>query len=193
VFNIFRSVLALSILTYSQFTAMPLPVGQQEDIHIYGRQARGRVIINSWGVDGETFSLDDRFQVTEHLGKGSYGVVVAAVDDLAKGPEDRHIAIKKCKSIFQSTTIAKRTLREIRFLRLLNHPNVLKAKGVLQPFDKANFADLYVVLEIMETDLFEIIRSTQPLTIRHIQRFSYQLLQALSYLHSVGVVHRDLK
>jgi serine/threonine protein kinase len=41
-------------------------------------------------------------------------------------PEIRrdYIAIKKCKNIFESRTMAKRTLREIRLVRCLSHPHV---------------------------------------------------------------------
>ena len=53
--------------------------------------------------------------------------------------------------------------------------------------------DLYIVSELMETDLHRVIYSRQSLTEEHVQYFVYQLLCALKYIHSASVLHRDLK
>ncbi|PKI31190.1 hypothetical protein CRG98_048436 [Punica granatum] len=45
----------------------------------------------------------------------------------------------------------------------------------------------------MDTDLHQIIRSSQALTDDHCQYFLYQLLRGLKYVHSANVLHRDLK
>ena len=57
-------------------------------------------------------------------------------------------------------------------------------------FDK--FTDVYIVTDLMETDLRQIIKSDQHLTDQHIQYFLYQILRALKYIHSSNVLHRDL-
>ena len=51
----------------------------------------------------------------------------------------------------------------------------------------------YVIQELMECDLHQIIKSRQALTESHYQYFVYQILRGLKYIHSANVLHRDLK
>lgn len=50
----------------------------------------------------------------------------------------------------------------------------------------------YVYSELMETDLASIIKSPQTLSDEHIQFFLYQILRGLKFIHSAGILHRDL-
>ncbi|XP_073056817.1 mitogen-activated protein kinase homolog NTF6-like isoform X4 [Primulina eburnea] len=61
------------------------------------------------------------------------------------------------------------------------------------PPDKLEFNDVYIAYELMDTDLHQIICSSQELTEDHCQYFLYQLLRGLKYIHSANVLHRDLK
>ena len=58
-------------------------------------------------------------------------------------------------------TAAKRLLREIRFLRhLRGHPNVIAVEDVVVRWHKSTM-DVYIVTELMEADLEQIIKSSQ--------------------------------
>ncbi|KAI3858306.1 hypothetical protein MKX03_013837 [Papaver bracteatum] len=130
-----------------------------------------------------------RYQILEVIGKGSYGVVASAVD--------RHtgekVAIKKINDVFEHVSDATRILREIKLLRLLRHPDVVEIKHIMLPPSRREFKDIYVVFELMESDLHQVIKANDDLTPEHYQFFLYQLLRSLKYIHSANVFHRDLK
>lgn len=46
---------------------------------------------------------------------------------------------------------------------------IIKIKDIIPPMDKENFNDVYTVYELMDTDLHQIIRSSQALTDDHCQ------------------------
>lgn len=61
------------------------------------------------------------------------------------------------------------------------------------PPGRVDFDDIYLVTNLMESDMERIIRSNQALTDQHYQYFIYQILRGLKYIHSANVLHRDLK
>ena len=136
------------------------------------------------------FEVDSRYSPLESIGTGAYGVVCAAKDNRT----GQRVAIKKIPKVFEVLTIAKRTYRELKILRHLRHENIISILDVMQPPDDlSTFQDVYVVLDLMESDLHHIIHSVQPLSDEHIKFFLYQILRGLKYIHSASVLHRDLK
>ena len=105
------------------------------------------------------------------LGRGAYGVVASALDTWTGGL----VAIKKIAHAFANATDARRTLREVKLLRHLRHENVVNLLDVLRPAGGlAAFSEVYLVYELMDTDLHQIIRSPQPLTEEHCAYFMFQ-------------------
>ncbi|XLT00155.1 hypothetical protein HN51_049506 [Arachis hypogaea] len=130
-----------------------------------------------------------RYKIQEVIGKGSYGVVCSAIDTHT----GEKVAIKKIHDIFEHISDAARILREIKLLRLLRHPDIVEIKHVMMPPSRREFKDIYVVFELMESDLHQVIKANDDLTKEHYQFFLYQLLRALKYIHTANVYHRDLK
>ncbi|KAJ8539223.1 hypothetical protein K7X08_013475 [Anisodus acutangulus] len=130
-----------------------------------------------------------RYQVQEVIGKGSYGVVGSAVDTHT----GEKVAIKKINDVFDHVSDATRILREIKLLRLLRHPDIVEIKHIMLPPSRREFKDIYVVFELMESDLHQVIKANNDLTHEHYQFFLYQLLRGLKYIHTANIFHRDLK
>jgi mitogen-activated protein kinase 1/3 len=87
----------------------------------------------------------------------------------------------------------KRIVRELKILNHLNHPNIVTLRECILPQNYESFSDVYFVTDLMEADLRDILESNQELSELHVQYFMYQILLAVSYMHSADVLHRDLK
>lgn len=103
------------------------------------------------------------------------------------------VAIKKVQKVFEKSILAKRALREIKLLRHFNGHENITAILDMEITDPNHYNEIYLVQELMEADLHQIIRSEQPLTDAHFQYFVYQVCRGLKYIHSANVLHRDLK
>lgn len=143
----------------------------------------------AWVLWSTNFEIDEKYTPIKAIGKGAYGVVCSAKHSVTT----EKTAIKKIGSAFDNLTDARRTLREMMLLRHLKHENIIALKDIMKPHNKDNYNDVYLVYELMDTDLHQIIRSNQPLTNEHFQYFVYQILRGLKYVHSANVLHRDLK
>ncbi|KAJ4951519.1 hypothetical protein NE237_028351 [Protea cynaroides] len=158
--------------------------GNIRGVHTHG----GRYV--RYNISGNLFEVSTKYvPPIRPVGRGAYGIVCAAVNSETR----EEVAIKKIGNAFDNRIEAKRTLREIKLLCRMDHENIIAIKDIIRPPNRANFNDVYIVYELMETDLHQIISSKQTLTDYHCQYFLYQLLRGLKYVHSANVLHRDLK
>ena len=107
-------------------------------------------------VLGTRFEIDKRYEIIDPIGSGAYGVVVAAKDtQIQDGQESETnlVAVKKIVKAFEHRVFSLRTYRELKIQRLLEHENVLGIKRILKPSDPKSFNEIYVISELMETDL----------------------------------------
>lgn len=126
----------------------------------------------------------ERYKVMKQLGDGTYGSVWKAVNRQT----NEVVAIKKMKRKFYSWDECM-NLREVKSLRKLNHPNIVKLKEVIREND-----ELYFVFEYMEYNLYQMMKDKDKLFPEaKVRNWCYQVLQALAYMHRYGYFHRDLK
>ncbi|KAL8501562.1 hypothetical protein ACS0TY_020908 [Phlomoides rotata] len=143
-----------------------------------------------YNIFGNMFEITNKYRPPiMPIGRGAYGIVCSVLNT----ETNEMVAIKKIANAFDNYMDAKRTLREIKLLRHLDHENVIAIKDVIPPPLRREFSDVYMGTELMDTDLHQIIRSNQGLSEEHCQYFLYQLLRGLKYIHSAGIIHRDLK
>ncbi|XP_073283060.1 mitogen-activated protein kinase homolog NTF3-like, partial [Primulina huaijiensis] len=151
-----------------------------------GVRSRGKHYYSMWQT---LFEIDTKYVPIKPIGRGAYGIVCSSVNR----ETNEKVAIKKIYNAFENRIDALRTLRELKLLRHLRHENVIALKDVMLPIHKGSFKDVYLVYELMDTDLHQIIKSSQTLSNDHCQYFLFQLLRGLKYLHSANILHRDLK
>jgi len=143
-----------------------------------------------YNICGMRFEVTPNFAVKKAVGQGAYGLVCSG----SNTDMGMKVAIKKIPKAFEDTIDCKRLLREIKILRHFKHDNVLGLLDILPPTgDKKDWKDVYIVSELMDTDLHYIIHSKQPLTDEHFKYFLYQILRGVHAIHSAHVLHRDLK
>ncbi|KZV99683.1 Pkinase-domain-containing protein [Exidia glandulosa HHB12029] len=149
------------------------------------------------------FNVGSNYTIVDVIGEGAYGVVVYVLHheilpelltrhrSAVHNPSQRRVAIKRITP-FDHSMFCLRTLREIKLLRHFSHENIISILDILRPPNFDDFREVYLVQELMETDMHRVIR-TQELSDDHCQYFIYQTLRAIKALHSANVLHRDLK
>lgn len=120
--------------------------------------------------------MDKKYEKINIIQQGTYGTVWKGINRL----NGELVAIKECRT----TTTSK---REISALSNLSHPNIVKLLDYYLDDNRS-----IMIFEYIGNDLFEYIQSHYPLQILQIKSFLYSLLEAISYLHQQGIMHRDI-
>lgn len=133
---------------------------------------------------------ENRFQIIAGIGEGAFGEVHRARDTQNGNLE---VALKRCRLEDEEEGMANATLREIAFLRRLNHENVVELLEVITMGQ-----DVTLVLELMDTDLRHYIQQhranrNEGLNPDLIKDFLRQLLNGVKFIHRNRILHRDLK
>jgi len=138
----------------------------------------------------QDWKLPSRYEVRQLIGTGSYGSVCEAYDK----DHERIVAIKKVNRVFEDLIDCKRILREIAILTALKNDRVVRVFDLVIPRDEQDkFDEIYLVLEICDSDFKKLFRTPVFLTELHVITLLYNTMLGLKYLHSAGIYHRDLK
>lgn len=123
--------------------------------------------------------ISSTFNLIKFVGKGTYGVVFLGT--LKEVPSEQ-FALK-----YMIPTSFKSTQAEIEALQMINkHENVVELFTCVRHLDQVVLVFPYINHNKF-TDLLD------KMDIQDAQIYAFQLLNALSYVHSLGIIHRDVK
>lgn len=128
-------------------------------------------------------TLDNKYKIKSRLGKGGFGIVYLAEDNLAK----RKVAIKALlekESLEQSLLI-----REIEFLASLKNISIVT-------FYHHFFHEgiLYLVMEYCSGgNLDDLIESKKNIAIDEALNISLEVCEVFEFIHNKNIIHRDIK
>lgn len=128
---------------------------------------------------------ESQWQLLREIGRGQFGIVSAAVNDLGQPA-----AIKRLKAEYAKQELSvRRFLREIAALRTLEHeafPRLLD-QGLHEEVP-------FLAMELLEGETVETRRQRRGgrLDVSFVMDLARKLLGALAYAHRSGIVHRDI-
>src|SRR6202035_954713 len=134
-----------------------------------------------------SLNIPRRWQQGKFVGGGTFGNVYQAVNlDSAEIMAVKEIRISDPKLM---TPAMKSIKEEMTVLEMLDHPNVVNYYGIEVHRDK-----VYIFMEFCEGgSLANLLEHGRIADETVIQVYAWEMLQGLAYLHSKGVVHRDVK
>ncbi|RDL35103.1 uncharacterized protein BP5553_07034 [Venustampulla echinocandica] len=135
------------------------------------------------------------YDIIGKLGEGTFGEVHRA----RSKKMGTVVALKKILMHNEKDGFPITALREIKLLKLLSHPNILKLEEMAvehhtKSTDKRKRAIMYMVTPYMDHDLSGLLENPSvKFTEPQIKCYMLQLLEGLRYLHENKILHRDMK
>jgi len=131
--------------------------------------------------------LKNRYELLKSIGFGGMSEVYLALDRVTGDT----VAVKIMdKRLSTNEKYLKRFIREINIAKTLNHPNIPK----LIDYGLIDGVPYLVTEYIRGKTLKDIVEKNGPLSLNEALRITKEILKALSYAHSKGIVaHRDIK
>ncbi|MCJ1354362.1 MAG: serine/threonine protein kinase, CMGC, CDC2/CDK sub [Icmadophila ericetorum] len=133
------------------------------------------------------------YEILGKLGEGTFGEVYKA----RSTRYGHQVALKKILMHNEKDGFPITALREIRLLKMLSHPNILKLEEMAVERAKGEGrkkATMYMVTPYMDHDLSGLLENPAVhITEPQIKCYMIQLLEGLRYLHGNQILHRDMK
>ena len=136
----------------------------------------------------------NQFKIIHKLGEGSFGIVYKVV----RKTDHKQYALKQINLQKMGYEEKNNALNEVRLLASLNHPHVVKFLEAF-PVHSGNYiSKLCIVMEFadggdLSSRIKECKRRNRRISLKTLWKYATQLTDALQYLHSHNIMHRDIK
>uniref|UniRef100_A0A4W5QZL5 MAP/microtubule affinity-regulating kinase 3 n=1 Tax=Hucho hucho TaxID=62062 RepID=A0A4W5QZL5_9TELE len=125
------------------------------------------------------------YRLLKTIGKGNFAKVKLARHILT----GREVAIKIIDKTQLNPTSLQKLFREVRIMKILNHPNIVKLFEVIET-EKT----LYLVMEYASGgEVFDYLVAHGRMKEKEARAKFRQIVSAVQYCHQKKIVHRDLK
>ncbi len=125
------------------------------------------------------------YKIVRVLGRGGLGAVYEATHLISRRAEAMKVMLPEQTG---TPEMKERFRREIQLLASLNHPNIAGLHNAFYQEDQ-----LIMVMELVEGEDLRTRSRHAPIPLPMLMDFGVQVLGALEYAHSRGVIHRDIK
>lgn len=133
-------------------------------------------------LSGQTIAS---YEILEKIGAGGMGEVYKAFDTKLS----RTVALKFLSENLKTDASARRQLiREAQAAAALDHPNICAVYGFEQTVEHH-----FIVMQYVEGKTLEDRFADEKPGVKEFERIARQILDAVAFAHSHGVLHRDLK
>jgi serine/threonine-protein kinase len=125
------------------------------------------------------------YEIVRVLGKGGLGQVYAASHVISQRCEALKVLLPEERP---GAEVGERFRREIQLLGALSHPNIASLHNAFY-----HEGQLVMVMELVNGQTLREKSARGRIPVLTIMQYTRQVLSALDYAHSHGVVHRDVK
>jgi len=145
-----------------------LDISEQEDVEILNLKKIGN------------------YRLGKQIGSGSFGKVIIGVHILT----EEKVAIKILDKLILNKTPEDYQLvkNELSILQIVKHKNIIRLYEILE-----TTRYIFIIMEYCEDDIMNYILSRKCLSEKESLKYFQQLINALYYLHSQNIAHRDIK
>ncbi|KAM9571222.1 MAP/microtubule affinity-regulating kinase 3-like isoform 15-T15 [Salvelinus alpinus] len=171
-------------------TKTPLPTVNEKETESHTSHSNGRQEVTARSVRTRNSGADEQphvgnYRLLKTIGKGNFAKVKLARHILT----GREVAIKIIDKTQLNPNSLQKLFREVRIMKILNHPNIVKLFEVIE-----TERTLYLVMEYASGgEVFDYLVAHGRMKEKEARAKFRQIVSAVQYCHQKHIVHRDLK